>query len=292
MISNFLARLFSSNNALVSSEEISSLSVHLPENDISDELEMLSCNETDLDIGYAEGQTFGIEYLNAKGEMSQRRVTVRNIKMGKSCPLLQAYCHSSEKFKAFRVDRVQSVFDCDGEIFEVGDFLYENLGIPKSYLEDENVKAIAPLDKFVAEKPMLTLVTKDSAALLVALAMCDGYMCENERDLIVRYLVNLIERNQGFLDAHGVNYIQKYVNRLRPSEDCVLRELENVYSIDPIEKNKFLQACSDVVKIDGTVTPSEQDMLADFSCELTGVTLLAQIRDYRDVTTNLECSFQ
>lgn len=289
MLKTILDRIFGTPNAIADIEEIHSVIISIPENDIDDSPENLS---EPIEIGYAEGQTFGIEYENAKGEFSQRKITVRDIAMGTTCPLLRGYCHKTKMFKAFRTDRISTIFDMDGELFEVDIFLNENLGIPLEVLKGEYNTRSNALRTSGNHKAELSSLIKNQATLLNALAMADGIICENEIDVIIRYSVSYIERTGIFLSDNEIIYLQKYLKRLRPSQKNVLDSLENIYVFPLDDKQRFLQSCMDVVKADNKISPSESEMLQDFTNHLTGVTLIAEIRDYRDNTSNLECSFQ
>ncbi|MEM7727851.1 MAG: hypothetical protein AAF311_01105, partial [Pseudomonadota bacterium] len=100
----------------------------------------------DLTYGHAEGQTFGIVYEDAKGNLTERYITVWSIKPGPHCLILNARCNLRERMRTFRVDRIDSVFDYDGEVYDVYPFLEETFGIEKSYLT--NFKPIVESPQF------------------------------------------------------------------------------------------------------------------------------------------------
>src|SRR5690606_19646165 len=78
-------------------------------------------------LGFAEGQSFAIEYVDAAGRPSSRRITVYDIQMTSSgVPCLYARCHERGAMRSFRVDRIKYCIDYDGEVFDdVPAFLHE-----------------------------------------------------------------------------------------------------------------------------------------------------------------------
>ena len=63
------------------------------------------------------GQALLLHYVNAKQEVSRRRVTVRKITQGGGAFYLNAYCHERKAPRNFRVDRIVELIDvATGEV--------------------------------------------------------------------------------------------------------------------------------------------------------------------------------
>ncbi len=60
-----------------------------------------------------------IAYANAKGEASQRRITLHRIEGTGAATHLYAYCHERQQDRSFRVDRIQQLACCEtGEVLD------------------------------------------------------------------------------------------------------------------------------------------------------------------------------
>ena len=60
-----------------------------------------------------------IAYENAKGEASQRRITLHRIEGTGAATHLYAYCHERQQDRSFRVDRIQQLACCEtGEVLD------------------------------------------------------------------------------------------------------------------------------------------------------------------------------
>ncbi len=82
------------------------------------------------DLPDVAGINFAIDYLDSRGRASTRRVTLHRFRMtSKGALLLYARCHERRAERSFRVDRIQSVIDLDGEVRDCGPFFSEALDI-------------------------------------------------------------------------------------------------------------------------------------------------------------------
>ena len=63
------------------------------------------------EIDTISGLALLIDYENAKGEVSTRLITCRRLDLHGAKKYLFAFCHSKERIRQFRIDRVREVFD-------------------------------------------------------------------------------------------------------------------------------------------------------------------------------------
>ncbi len=107
-------------------------------------------------------QSFGINYINGKGIKSSRWITVIRIYSEES---FYAQCESSGRFRQFRFDRVDSIFDGNGEIHDPAQFFgYFDIYVPNF---------IPPKRKY---GKALKAYRRDEVKVLTALCRIDGYL--------------------------------------------------------------------------------------------------------------------
>jgi len=224
-------------------------------------------------LGYAEGQTFGIEYVNAKGEESTRTITVNDISMGRGSLILKSRCHKSKRPKNFRVDRISTIYDIlDGEIYETEEFLRENFGIDSEYIK-LSLQGKLDLPENKSEQKISSIMSEIKAPMILlgSLAYADDHLDENEIDVAVRYLVNTYERKFDIVSPNNIKKVTDNFKRIRPSKKSVLDSLEIVYNYSPKEKHSFIQALTHLMEADGMVDEREIEFINLCTNELMGV---------------------
>lgn len=220
-------------------------------------------------LGYAEGQSFMIEYTDAKGQQSRRRITVYDIVAGRSgIPCLRARCHERSATRQFRVDRIQCCIDFDGEVHDdVPVFIAETFGMPiwaaQRRATDESE------DRWTS----IIAIIRNEAVLLSALSRVDGTVKASEVDEAVAHLASIVERRNVFLTSNEVASIKTYIKRLRPSSEAISRALASMGSSSPDQVTRFLIAAKNVIEADGFRHPTEINLLDDIAHELIGVAL-------------------
>lgn len=248
----------------VASKPIQSVGVNviLPDEDdaISAKLEML---------GYADGQSFAIEYLDSARRLSLRRITVWGVVAGaQGVPSLIAFCHERKAQRQFRVDRIQSCVDYDGEVFsDVPTFLAENFGM------EIGLAGKKGHESDLRWRGILDTIRHD-AVLLAALSRSDGKTVAVEVDIASNYLSQLAERQGVMLDDADILAIYRYANRLRPAEDAITRALHYVRELGPRHVQKLLLTAVALMDADGNRHPHEIELVNIISSELIGTTLI------------------
>lgn len=78
------------------------------------------------DLPSIAGVCVEIEYRDAKGRQSGRRVTCRAVELNKGVSYLKAHCHERQALRLFRADRIVEVIDLEtGECLSCDEFLAE-----------------------------------------------------------------------------------------------------------------------------------------------------------------------
>jgi tellurite resistance protein len=221
-------------------------------------------------LGYADGQSFMIEYIDSKGRASSRRITVYSIQGGRSgVPSLFARCHERQNTRQFRVDRITCCIDYSGEIHDdVPRFLMENFGMAIS-----SARAKETETGVVRWQDIIASVRPD-AILLSALSRADGKVKTVETNEIVDYLAKQAEREDVFLSDREITSIESYVKRLRPTDESIGRSLEQMMEIGADRVRGFLVAAVKVVEADEIRHPEEIALLNEMSMELIGTGLV------------------
>ena len=239
----------------------------------------------DSELGYAEGQSFIIEYVDSKGNRSTRRITVWGIKEGAgNCPVLVAKCHERNATRTFRVDRIQSIIDYDGVVQEpLEDFLVETFGIARDYLTGArsspawtvvaNVKSKTRSSSDQRWNDIRRICRSRGVPLLCLLARSDGEFHPDELNVIERYAADCCASESIELNEREIKKINAYLRNLRPSTTAVDRCLDQASNWTNREILGLLETCAHVVKADGQVDQRELVELDIVVRSLTGQSL-------------------
>lgn len=257
------------------------ISINITQEDEPDELLPDSC-ERDDQLGYAEGQSFIIEYVDAKGNETTRRITVFDIQYGASCPLLVSQCHERKAKRSFRVDRIRAVYDFDGVVQEpLVDFFIDEFGMSRHLVEStvrepaaakrkapqpDPAKSIHP-DRMNAIK---ALCRKRGVPIFCLLARADKDLHPAELAVLHDYAKRCCE-SASIKMTHGEKEkVEGYLRRLRPSPIAISRCLDQASDWSMLELKELLETCAHIVKADGHVHQSELQEFSFIVENLTG----------------------
>ncbi|WOI52472.1 TerB family tellurite resistance protein [Parvularcula sp. LCG005] len=239
-----------------------------------------STSEKEILDGDLWGTTFAIEYKCAKKLISTRRVSMRHFILthGKSL-CLSAYCHERNALRHFRFDRIISVIDDDGEVYDPIVFFRDELHCPISHYIDKAcvVKSTRPVESVASapiqktgEKPnheerkpgvAHRAVCRDGLRILVGIARSDGDYCQSELDAILAYVESESEIAGLLTNESDRSYLSGYLKRQRP-DAAVLDKCIEKLSVAPIaDQVRFLTSAKAVVLADGQIHPAEIEIL-------------------------------
>jgi hypothetical protein len=223
--------------------------------------------ETSGDLGYAEGQSFVIEYQDARGDFSTRRITVWSIGLGVGdVPVLIANCHERNAQRTFRIDRIVSCIGFDGEVHEdVPAFISECFGMNPLLA----ARRASPEDQ--ARWDEMRTAIRHEAVLLAALSHSDGLMHPNEIDVAVAHCERSAEKRGHYITEATLRSLVAYCRRLHPNRRDIERSLIRLMSDDTQLIVSFLVASVKLIDADGKRHPKEVELINDLAMELTGV---------------------
>jgi hypothetical protein len=208
-----------------------------------------------------EGQSFMIEYLDSKNDMSCRSITVRSVKYNaKGNPYLSAHCHQRNAPRHFLLDRIECCIDFDGVVHETKPFLVETLGFDAELPRPVNSPRASRVN--VARER-----ARPHAILLACLSRCDGYMHPDEFAILCQHCEQLCDD----LTLDECNELGTSYRRLRPTTEQMMEAIEMIRAETPIILEKFLVTAHQLIAADGKLTADEVRLFDEFSSELTGV---------------------
>lgn len=220
-------------------------------------------------LGYAEGQSFIIEYVSASGHESTRRITVFDIKLSSDgVPALHARCHERKANRLFRLDRIACCIDFSGEVFEdVPAFVSETFGM------DLAIASARPNPEKAKHWQGIVSSIRPEALLLVAVALADHELCDAEVADMVDILALKAERRTGLVSEDDVRALSRYLHRLRPTEPSINRAIEELSRRSPHEIREILLQAVSVMDADGIRRTEERHLINDLAVDLLGLPL-------------------
>jgi hypothetical protein len=261
---------------------VAPLPVSLPDED--DEHTLQHAGEG---LGHAEGQSFMIEYENAKGEPSRRRVTVWSISIGASgVPCLVCFCHERKAMRSFRIDRIECFIDYDGVVHDdTAAFLREAFGISIEiakkrqevgrldafYMSTEVAKLLQEASYEKGERwASIMQLLKADAHILSAMSHADGFKHPEELTVMVQWCCRKASKVYPDLSEHEEEAIIRYLQRCRPQEKALVAACDEVLSrpVDAIVA--LVSTAKRVMNADGVQHPAEAELLEELAAHVCG----------------------
>ena len=216
--------------------------------------------------GDAEGQFFIIEYVGSTGGRSMRPITVRAINPGAGgVPVLWSLCHLRNGMRGFRVDRIKSCSDPEGEVFsDIPAFMIETFGMHPllaSYLgtSDDAKRWTVILD-----------IIRHPAMIISAMARADRKLKRSELEIETDYLSKLCESDGIFPSEMEMAAMRRYLLRLRPNAAKMQVALDGVAYNGARSVEQLVRAMVAVMDADGRRHPDELKLLDAIMMELAG----------------------
>ncbi len=210
-----------------------------------------------------------IEYEDAKGQITRRRITMRTIEEVGENLILRAYCHERQAKRSFRIDRVICLIDQDGEIEDAAAWFADILEdtdfrITTKPYSQRGPNKVQAEPKAPAVSPYTTLRRELTPALdvLIAAARSDDVLHPGEMERILRYAEDeaCIMRDAGTLpslEGEMFEKLERTIRRIRPTRDTVEASLTALASWEPARLGRLARALGQSVKADGRVDDIE-----------------------------------
>jgi len=199
------------------------------------------------------GHTLMIEYCDASGEQSRRVITIRSFSSGRP-GYLNAVCHERRAFRQFRLDRISTIIDRHGEIFEPAERYFEErfklrgAGLFSRGLETE-----------AEENKRILNTVRDGLICLSALAGADGFLHADEVEALLRYCDIRCEANGILLQDRHVEMLSRHIESfLLPDEATLLNAAERLAASSALPL--FYRFARQALEADGVVDVDESEM--------------------------------
>ena len=190
------------------------------------------------------GMTIGIEHVDADGSVSRQWTTiVATVEMDGRNQLL-CHCFRSEGLRAFRMDRVITLFDEHGETFDVREFLH---------LKASPTKARAGGGSYRS-------AFRDGLRVLIAIARADGQLDAEEVDVIMEYARSEGARKGITADEAALAELRRHIERLQPSGSVVASCIDRLTEEGRETQKIFLAYLEKVIRADGVIDGSEAEL--------------------------------
>lgn len=193
---------------------------------------------------------FIIDYVDATGERSQRRIAPREIFDSSGRSYLEAFCISRNDLRRFRLDRVRAVF-CDAT--------GEDLGAACQLFQPE-----APEPDPQDGSPTLDMM-QHCLRVLAGVAWADGSLDDNELQEIGVFVRALIPRKSAKLS----DFLTAWGGRQRPDIEAFRASIERVAQNHASVIPDLLDACGRLASADGEVRDVELEWM-DHVVEVLG----------------------
>lgn len=215
-----------------------------------------------------------MEYRDAAGAVTRRRITMRTIEESDNNLYLMAFCHERNAVRSFRLDRVICLIDQDGVVEDAAPHFSELMETADVEFSDE------PLFKGgrrkTEPKPNVSTYTAVRRALtpalelLIAAARSDDYLHPGEMEAILLYAEDAACKMrddgdvEGDLDATVFEKLERTMRRMRPTREDIEFNLSILQDWDPEHLRRVARALSESVVADGRVDALEAEIIADF----------------------------
>ncbi len=211
-----------------------------------------------------------IDYTDAKGQTTRRRITMRAIEATAHGTCIRAICHERRAIRRFRLDRIDGVIDGDGVVHDATTFLTNEIEIDPALLgaDRDNATSVA---RTIRDR------LRPALSILVIASECDGEMHPEELDVICIY----VEDELHDLAAHDpalspsietLDALTRLARRMRPTREALPGYLRSVLDMDTARKARFFDALGRLILADGRLAIEEIELAAEIEALKSGRT--------------------
>jgi len=190
------------------------------------------------------GMTIGIEHVDADGSVSRQWATIVATADLDGHNQLLCHCFRNESLRAFRMDRVITLFDERGETFDVREFLHLKANPTKARTGGGSYRS----------------AIRDGLRVLIAIARVDGHLDDDEVDVIMEYARSEGARKGVTADEAALAELRRYIERLQPSGSVVASCIDRLTKEGKETQKNFLAYLEKVIRADGVVDGSEAEL--------------------------------
>lgn len=219
----------------------------------------------EAELGFAENQSFVILYESACGDISTRRITVRNLSLnGENVPVLNCWCHEREALRAFRIDRVRAVITREGEVIAPpAPFFIETFGMNPALVGGHGSKPV-PLTRI---RPAFT----HHMMVLAHLGRVDGHFTTDEQGIVLEHCLTLVHDAGMRATEAEEEALRRFLKTLKPKKLFLTRAMKGLERESAGRITALLTTADHVINADGFRQRDETSYFTMLQRELTGV---------------------
>jgi len=204
-----------------------------------------------------------IDYTDAKGDETRRRITLRSLARGPNGPILTAICHERHAVRHFRCNRIMGFIEDTGEVIPCTVFFRDTMLIDLSCLAPTEASGDGFSEQIVDTGIVAREVRYQLNAPLIVLAAparADNKFDPREADAIAGFALDLLG-NPGGPELRAEVY--KLVRLLRPDRSALTRAFRDLPVVlgDAFAIERFNHALREVAVADGRFVIEEKDFL-------------------------------
>jgi hypothetical protein len=193
-------------------------------------------------------QKIGIEYADADGVVTRRRINVRGIAVRGAAIYLNAFCHERKAPRQFRLDRVRSWVDLtSGEVFDAA---WQLLAAIRDHVDHRPGAQVARA--LAAERQVLNVV--------VPVMRCDG-VHPSEVEVLSAHMLNLSAGHARLPEEE----LRRHLGRLSPDMRSFERAVRGLRTAPADVAGSLARLVRRVVDADRYFTTEEHDIVARVS---------------------------
>lgn len=236
------------------------------------------------------GLAFLLDYVDAKGDSSRRRITVQAIEARYGQSYIRAFCHERRASRSFRADRIRSITDLrDGQT-------YDDALAYLRHLAGDRVPSTAGQQPPDGQDRAFGRC-RDGIRILMFLARCDGHVHPRELDIVRDYCRDRTENERWGKLNYELAHLIEYASRQVPDAETFRRCLERI--VEAADTGEHVRTIVShayaMAGADGVLNPSEKAFLAelrsimsdggwdfDVSVKVSGTELTVTVSDVDD----------
>lgn len=214
-----------------------------------------------------------IDYCDAAGNRSRRRITTRWIEKRGDVSYIGATCHERRAHRLFRMDRVEGVINDDGVVVEARCFFEDAISGDPGYEIERTVATSQKITvgESTSHYTLLRRELKPALVVLVAAARVDDVLHSEEIDRIMLFTETEAEclvQDGAVMTLPGLEGFDKLgrlVHRIRPIQSDLDEALGVIAEWPEQRLQRLIQGIAGVVQADGVIVSSEFDFLNELT---------------------------
>lgn len=214
-----------------------------------------------------------IDYCDAGGNKTRRRITLVKMRTGPNAPMLTAICHERRAMRTFRCDRIECFISDVGEVIETEAFFRDTMYVN---VADFYPTGKRPSDEIDAAREAALRTAKNvrealkyQLRLLITAARCDEVLHPAELDVICRFIEDEIEQpyiaegSGRFITIEVLNHLTTIMSRSRPYRESLPTTINAIAQLEDDKLDRLTDALRDVILADGKIAPEETMLISE-----------------------------